>query len=79
MNEKNSSGSNVFLHANISIKADTAKLLSEMAFDMGISIDDLLSCLAEDAVFDLTSLPGNQEGIFIPDKCSKEDLLRALE
>ena len=33
----------------ISVRADTAELLSFMADDMGSSVDDLLSAIAEDS------------------------------
>ena len=50
-----------------------------MAEDMGISIEDILSVLAEDAAIDLEGDFRCLEKVLIPDKCSKEDLIRALE
>ncbi|WP_320664900.1 CopG family transcriptional regulator [Prochlorococcus sp. MIT 1223] len=79
MNSRQSSGDEVLFPVTISIKAGTAKLLSQMAMDMGISIDDVLSVLAEDAAIDLENdLPYFHKDS-IPDKCSKDDLLKALE
>ena len=42
----------------------------EMADDMGISIDDILSSIAEDSVIDLKRFHQDLEMIFIPDKCT---------
>ena len=41
------------LNLNISVRRDTLRLLLEMAHDMGISIDEVFSFLAEDSVIDL--------------------------
>ena len=79
MNTQDSSAFHVYLRANIQVKADTARLLSEIASDMGISIDDLLSFLAEDAVIDLAREEESTNKITIPDKCSKEDLLEVIK
>ena len=61
------------LNINISVRRDTLRLLAEMADAMGISIDEVLSFLAEDSVIDL-QLDEELEKIHIPDKCSLEDL-----
>ena len=61
------------------MKASTAELLNEMASEMGISIDEVLSVLAEDAVIGLERSSNPIEKINIPDKCSRDDLLNALE
>tara|TARA_Y100001968_G_scaffold251771_1_gene237013 strand:- start:3921 stop:4160 length:240 start_codon:yes stop_codon:yes gene_type:complete len=79
MNSNHPSGDEVLFPVTISVKADTVRLLSEMARDMGISIDDVLSVLAEDAAIDLESDFRYLDRISIPDKCSREDLLKALE
>ena len=79
MNQSQVSGDDVLFPVTISLKADTVKLLNEMAADMGISIDDILSVLAEDAAIDLQGDFKCLEKVIIPDKCSKEDLLKALE
>tara|TARA_Y100001968_G_C19453446_1_gene770374 strand:- start:12846 stop:13085 length:240 start_codon:yes stop_codon:yes gene_type:complete len=79
MNFKNSASDEVLFPITISVKAETVRLLSEMAKDMGISIDDVLSVLAEDAAIDLESECKSVDQTFIPDKCSRDDLLNALE
>ena len=40
----------------ISVRRDTLRLISEMAKDMGISINEVFSFLAEDSVIDLELL-----------------------
>ena len=65
------------LNVNISVRRDTLRLLLEMADDMGISINEVLSFLAEDSVIDFES---DEEILMtkIPNKCSFEDLKEAL-
>ncbi len=65
------------LNINISVKRSTLRLLIEMADDMGISINDVLSFLAEDSVIDL-QIDEQVEKIYIPDKCSLEELRNAF-
>ena len=65
------------LRINLSVRRDTLRLLSEMANDMGISIDEVLSFLAEDSVIDL-EIEEDLKRIRIPDKCSIEDLKRII-
>ena len=65
------------LRVNISVRRDTLRLLYEMATDMGISINEVLSFLAEDSVIDLELLEDLNE-IEIPSKCSLDDLKNAL-
>ena len=62
----------------ISVRADTANLLSEMASEMGVTIDEVLSALAEESVSGLASLedPSSLTDVTIPEKCSTEDLLK---
>ena len=48
-----------------------------MAQDMGISINEVFSFLAEDSVIDLELLE-DLNGIEIPNKCSLEDLKNEL-
>ena len=78
MNSSHPFDDHVFVPLRITVKAETFRLLTEMANDMGISLDDVLSFLAEDAVIDLEK-PNYLDGVCIPDKCSKEDLLKAIE
>ena len=65
------------LDLTISVRRDTLRLISEMAQDMGISINDVFSFLAEDSVIDLELLEDLNE-IEIPNKCSLDDLKNAL-
>ena len=59
------------------MRRDTLRLISEMAEDMGISINEVFSFLAEDSVIDLELLEDLNE-IEIPNKCSLDDLKNAL-
>ena len=61
------------LRINLSLRRDTIRLISEMANDMGISIDEVLSFLAEDSVIDL-ELDEDLRDIKIPNKCSLTEL-----
>tara|TARA_B100000700_G_C14729873_1_gene707842 strand:- start:3 stop:239 length:237 start_codon:yes stop_codon:yes gene_type:complete len=63
----------------ISVRAETAQLLKEMASEMEISLDEALSAMAEDAVVGLSS--GNKffDDVYIPDQCSMDDLLKSIE
>ena len=65
------------LDLRISVRRDTLRLISEMAQDMGISINEVFSFLAEDSVIDLELLEDLNE-IEIPNKCSVDDLKKAL-
>ena len=65
------------LDLRISVRRDTLRLISEMAKDMGISINEVFSFLAEDSVIDLELLEDLNE-IEIPNKCSIDDLRNAL-
>ena len=65
------------LDLRISVRRDTLRLISEMAQDMGISINEVFSFLAEDSVIDLELLEDLNE-IEIPNKCSLNDLKNAL-
>ena len=65
------------LDIRISVRRDTLRLISEMAQDMGISINEVFSFLAEDSVIDLELLEDLNE-IEIPSQCSLDDLKNAL-
>jgi len=65
------------LDLRISVRRDTLRLISEMAKDMGISINEVFSFLAEDSVIDL-ELMEDLNKINIPSKCSVDDLKKAL-
>jgi len=66
------------LSVNISVRRDTLRLLLEIADDMGISISEVLSFLAEDSVIDF-ELDEALSLTNIPSKCSLEDLKKALK
>ena len=59
------------------MRKQTLRLISEMAEDMGISINEVFSFLAEDSVIDLELFDDLNE-IEIPNKCSLDDLKNAL-
>ena len=65
------------LDLRISVRRDTLRLISEMAQDMRISINEVFSFLAEDSVIDL-ELMEDLNNIDIPNKCSLDDLKNAL-
>ena len=65
------------LDLRISVRRDTLRLISEMAQDMWISISEVFSFLAEDSVIDL-ELMEDLNNIDIPNKCSIDDLKKAL-
>ena len=65
------------LDLRISVRRDTLRLISEMAEDMGISINEVFSFLAEDSVVDLELLEDLNQ-IEIPNKCSLDDLKNSL-
>ena len=65
------------LDLRISVRRDTLRLISEMAQDMGISINEVFSFLAEDSVIDL-ELMEDLNNIDIPNKCSLDDLKNAI-
>ncbi len=65
------------LDLRISVRRDTLRLITEMAQDMGISINEVFSFLAEDSVVDLELLEDLNQ-IDIPSKCSVDDLKKAL-
>ena len=65
------------LNLRISVRKETLRLISEMAQDMGVSINEVFSFLAEDSVIDL-ELIENLDDIEIPNKCSVSDLKNAI-
>ena len=76
---KSANPENEYIHLDlrISVRRDTLRLISEMAEDMGISINEVFSFLAEDSVIDL-ELMEELNNIDIPSKCSLNDLKKAL-
>ena len=77
MKSANPENEYVPLDLRISLRRDTLRLISEMAQDMGISINEVFSFLAEDSVIDLELLEDLNE-IEIPSQCSLDDLKNAL-
>ena len=77
MKSANPENEYVPLDLRISVRRDTLRLISEMAQDMGISINEVFSFLAEDSVIDL-ELMEDLNNINIPSKCSLDDLKKAL-
>ena len=77
MKQVNPGNEYIPLDIRISVRRDTLKLIAEMAQDMGISINEVFSFLAEDSVIDL-ELMEDLNNINIPSKCSLEDLKNAL-
>ena len=65
------------LDLRISVRRETLRLISEMAQDIGISINEVFSFLAEDSVIDLVLLEDLHQ-IEIPNKCSLDDLKNAI-
>ena len=61
------------LRINLSLRRDTIRLISEMANDMGLSFDEVLSFLTEDSVIDL-EIDEDLKEIRIPSSCSLADL-----
>ena len=78
MKSSNSKNEYVPLRINLSLRRDTLRLISEMANDMGISIDEVLSFLTEDSVIDL-ELDEDMRDIKIPNKCSLFELKELIE
>ena len=65
------------LDLRISVRRDTLRLISELAQDMGLSLNEVFSFLAEDSVIDL-ELMEDLNNIDIPSKCSLDDLKNVL-
>ena len=78
MKSTNPKNEYVPLRINLSLRRDTIRLISEMANDMGISFDEVLSFLAEDSVIDL-EIDEDLNGIRIPSSCSLEDLKNIIK
>ena len=78
MNSIDSHNEYVPLRINLSLRRDTFRLISEMANDMGLSIDEVLSFLAEDSVIDL-EIDEDFKEISIPSSCSLKDLRDILK
>ena len=78
MNSNNCSGQNVSINVNLSLKDETLRILIEMANDMGVSLEDVISSITEDSVIDLERLQDDLGIVIIPEKCSKQDLINSI-
>ena len=78
MKSINSQNEYVPLRINISLRRETLRLISQMANDMGISINEVLSVLTEDSVIDL-EIEEDLKEIKIPNYCSLDQLKDILE
>ena len=72
-------GDRVLFPVMISLRAEAAQLLRDMAGEMGTTLDELISALAEDSACDLSRSSEFLDDVFIPDRCSTQDLLKRLE
>ena len=79
MNSNNRSGQNVSINVNLSLKDETLRMLIEMADEMGSSLEEVLSSIAEDSVIDLKRLQDELGIVIIPEKCSTQDLVKKLQ
>ena len=79
MNYKSYRSNNASINVNLSLKDETLRMLIEMAEDMGASLEEVLSSIAEDSVIDLKRLQSDLGIIIIPEKCSKQDLINSLK
>ena len=79
MNSNNCSGRNISISVDLSLKDETLRMLIEMADDMGTSLEDVISSIAEDSVTDLKRLQDELGIVIIPEKCSKQDLMNSLQ
>tara|TARA_B100001996_G_scaffold120170_1_gene90892 strand:+ start:135 stop:374 length:240 start_codon:yes stop_codon:yes gene_type:complete len=79
MNTNNCSDQNISFNVNLSLKNETLRMLIEMADDMGASLEDVLSSIAEDSVIDLKRLQNDLGIVIIPERCSTQDLIDSIQ
>ena len=79
MKSNSCQGQNISINVNLSLKVDTLRMLIEMADDMGASLEEVLSSIAEDSVIDLKMLQDVLGMVIIPDKCSNQDLINSIK
>ena len=79
MNSNSCSDQNISFNVNLSLKNETLRMLLEMAEDMGASLEDVISSIAEDSVIDLKRLQDDLGIVIIPEKCSKQDLINSIQ
>ena len=79
MNTNNCSGQDISISLDLSLKDETLRMLIEMAEDMGATLEDVISSIAEDSVIDLKRLQDDLGIVIIPEKCSHQDLINSLK
>jgi len=79
MNSYSCSGQDISINVNLSLKDETLRMLIEMADEMGSSLEEVLSSIAEDSVIDLKRLQDELGIVIIPEKCSTQDLVKKLQ
>ena len=79
MNSNNSSGKDIPVRVNLSLKEETLRMLIMMANDMGASLEEVISSITEDAIIDLERLQDDLGIVIIPEKCSQEDLINSIQ
>ena len=79
MNSNSCSGQDISFNANLFIKAETLRLLIEMADDMGARLEDVLCSIVEASVIDLKRLQDDLGIVIIPEKCSTQDLINSIQ
>jgi len=79
MNSNNCSDQNISFSVNLSLKDETLRMLIEMANDMCVSLEEVISSITEDSVIDLERLQDDLGIVIIPEKCSKQDLINSLQ
>ena len=79
MNSNNCSDQNISFSVSLSLKNETLRMLIEMADDMGASLEDVISSIAEDSVIDLKRLQDDLGIVIIPERCSTQDLIDSLK
>ena len=79
MKSNSFSEKDISINLNLSLKEETLRMLIEMSEDMGASLEEVLSSIAEDSVIDLKRFQSDLGIIIIPEKCSKQDLINSLQ
>ncbi len=79
MNTQFSRSERSLLPSILSLLHESEAILYEMASELNVSIDELISAIVEDSVLGLKYSRDSLTVSSIPDKCSRDDLLKALE
>ena len=78
MNSNDCPDQYVSINVNLSLKNETLRMLVDMASDMGVSLEDVISSITEDSVIDLERLQDDLGIVIIPEKCSRQDLINSI-